>query len=98
MAYGSSKVDNLQFNILELGNQINTLKEVRDTIYNLKERYLEYIANNFAPNWTTENGVKTVKDLNQFANVNINDFIKYFDGRISDLEVALEEVKRMNNA
>ena len=98
MAYGSPKVDNLQFNILELGKQINTLREVRDTIYNLKERYLEYVSNELAPNWTTENGVKTAEDLKRFANVNINDFIKYFDGRISDLEVSLEEVKRMNNA
>ena len=97
MSY-TPKSDNLEFNETQLAAQIELLENVRDMINNLKTSYLDYVNSQLRPDWTTDNGIKSVDSLERFANNNIQEFITYFDNRIADLREALQSVKNINAA
>lgn len=80
--------DNLEFNSAQLQEQIGILEEIRNTIQSSKDNYVDYINTNLSPNWTTEGGKNTINGLLSFADIDIQGFITYLDGRIQDLEDA----------
>ncbi len=90
--------DSLKFSETELGAQIKVLEEIRQTIKVSNDRYNEFIGENLVPNWTTENGVQSVKRLQRFSQENIQEIINYLDGRINDLYTALQNVIGINKA
>lgn len=90
--------DNLEFNTEQLQVQIGVLENIRDVITNSKTKYIDYINNQLSPNWTTEAGIKTVNELINFAEVDIQSFIQYLTNRISDLEAAKQRTIQIDQA
>lgn len=93
-AYG----DNLTFSIEQLQVQIGVLEQVRDTIQVSKNNYVDYVNNQLRPAWNTDAGQQTVNQLINFAETDIDAFIAYLTGRISDLEQAKVRVMQINEA
>ncbi len=92
------KSDNLEFNEPQLEAQIEILEGIREMLTKLKNQYVDYVESQLRPNWTTDSGVKSVESLEKFANINIQEFINYFDQKINDLRAALQNVKNINMA
>ena len=90
--------DNLEFNTEQLQVQIGVLENIRDIITNSKMKYIDYISTQLKPNWTTETGIKTVNELVNFAEVDIQAFIQYLSSRISDLEAAKQRIIQIDQA
>lgn len=90
--------DNLTFNTEQLQSQIGILEQVRDTIQASKNNYVDYINNQLRPAWTTDAGQQTVNQLINFAETDIEAFITYLTGRISDLEAAKVRTMQINQA
>ena len=90
--------DNLEFNTEQLQVQIGVLENIRDVITNSKTKYIDYINNQLSPNWTTEAGIKTVNELINFAEVDIQSFTQYLTNRISDLEAAKQRTIQIDQA
>lgn len=93
-AYG----DMLSFNTITLQTQIGVLTEVRDTIQALKTKYVDHVNNQLRPAWKTDEGDITANQLINFAETDIEAFIKYLTGRIEDLEEAKKELEIINNS
>lgn len=93
-AYG----DNLTFNVEQLQSQIGILEQVRDTIQASKKNYVDYVNTQLKPAWTTDAGQQTVNQLINFAEIDIEGFITYLTGRITDLEEAKVRVMQINEA
>ncbi len=90
--------DNLEFNSEQLMAQIKILESVRDMMTSSKAKYVDYIATQLTPNWTTEAGKKTVDELINFAETDIQSFIAYLDERISNLTVAQQRTVQIDQA
>lgn len=90
--------DNLEFSPEQLMAQIRVLEQVRDVIVNAQKRYVEYITTQLCPNWTTAGGQKTAERLTAFANQDIQSFITYLDGRISNLTVSQQRTVQIDQA
>lgn len=90
--------DNLTFSEEGLANTIAVLDELKGEITVFKDRYLEYVSTNLKPNWTTTNGVKSVEDLNTFAETDIQNFINYLQRRIDNFRVTQKQLYNINNA
>ena len=95
---GYSKSDLLQFNEGQLSEMIGIMEEIHDKMVASKNSYDDYVANQLSPVWTTDNGKKSVSDLQSFSEQDIQGFINYINSRISDLNSALENVKNINIA
>lgn len=80
--------DNLDYNREALKSQIGNLTESKQTMGKLKEGFIGLVDNLLQPNWKTPNGELSVKNLKDFANSDIHQFIEYTNARISDLEQA----------
>ena len=90
--------DNLTFNTEQLQSQIGILEQVRDTIQASKNNYVDYINNQLRPAWNTDAGQQTVNQLINFAETDIEAFITYLTGRISDLEAAKIRTMQIDQA
>lgn len=95
---GGSKSDLLQFNEGQLSEMISIMEEIHDKMVVSKNSYDDYVANQLNPVWTTDNGRKSVSDLQSFSEQNIQNFINYINSRIADLNSALEYIKNINMA
>lgn len=93
-AYG----DMLSFNTTTLQTQIGVLTEVRDTIQNLKTKYVDYVNNQLRPAWKLDGGDITANQLINFAEIDIEAFITYLTERISDLEAAKVKTIQIDQA
>lgn len=90
--------DNLEFSTPQLEELIGILEEVKATIQASKNNYVDYVNNQLSPNWTTEGGRKTVSELINFADTNIQSFITYLDNNIANLESAKNGTARIDVA
>ncbi len=90
--------DNLEFNSEQLATQIGILEEVKVTIQTSKNNYVDYVNTQLSPNWTTDAGKKTISELVNFAETDIQGFINYLDGRIADLEEAKNRTIQIDQA
>lgn len=90
--------DNLTFNTEQLQSQIGILEQVRDTIQASKNNYVDYVNNQLRPAWNTDAGEQTVNQLINFAETDIEAFIKYLTGRIADLEAAKARTVQIDQA
>ena len=90
--------DNLEFNSEQLATQIGILEEVKVTIQTSKNNYVDYVNSQLSPNCTTDAGKKTISELVNFAETDIQGFINYLDGRIADLEEAKNRTIQIDQA
>ncbi len=90
--------DNLEFNSEQLQAQIGIMENVRDMMVSAKEKYMDYISQQLSPNWTTENGQKTVNELLNYAETDIQSFINYLNNRIEDLTVSQQKTVQIDQS
>lgn len=93
-----SHSDLLQFNEGQLAEMIGIMEEIHAKMTTSKNAYDDYVANQLSPAWTTDNGRKSVSDLQSFSEQDIQNFINYINSRVSDLNSALEHVRNINIA
>lgn len=95
---GYSKSDLLQFNESQLTAMIGIMEEIHEQMLASKNSYDDYVINQLSPVWTTDNGRKSISDLQKFSEQDIQNFLNYINSRIEDLNSALENVKNINIA
>ena len=88
--------DNLEFNSEQLAQLIDILEGIRDSVQTSKTKYVDNVEVQLSPNWTTDAGKKTVNELLNFAETDIQGFITYLDQKISNYEAAQNRTVQIN--
>lgn len=64
-----------------------------------KEKFLEYIETNLAPEWNTTQGVVAVEELRTFVNTSFQEYIDFLDSKIDLIEeIVIPGLVEIDNA
>lgn len=78
--------DTVNYNLSGINSMIGKVSQLRTEIEKIKNGYDEYIVSNLAPNWRTSGGEAMIKKLQDFSNNDLQNFIKYLENKIEDLQ------------
>ena len=91
--------DRLEFSIDGVRASIENMRQSNEMNKQNKHAYLDYVSNELAPAWNTANGQASVEELKSFANTKFDEYIRYLDRKIDDVEnVVLPALENINNA
>lgn len=90
--------DALEFNQQGIQKVVDSLNEISANMTKIKQDFIQYNETNLKPYWVTAGAEIAQNRLNQFINVDMEEFIKYINEKINNLQATISYANQIDNA